>query len=253
MQQASSQQQSPLTGLVRHLAIIMDGNNRWARRHGLAGERGHGAGEEAVHTVVRAAAERDIKVLTLFAFSSENWRRPDDEVNHLMHLFMKALGERVEELHRQDVRLRFIGERAGLDASLCAGMDEAQQRTADNQRMTVVVAVNYGGQWDIARAARRLAEQVERGERTAASITPGILDGEICLADLPAPEMIIRTAGEQRLSNFLLWQAAYSEFWFTDELWPDVGAATLDQALTDFGRRKRRFGGRSDAGAEEQR
>jgi undecaprenyl diphosphate synthase len=251
VQQASSQQ-SPLTGLVRHLAIIMDGNNRWARRHGLSGEQGHGAGEEAVHAVVRAAAERNIEVLTLFAFSSENWRRPDDEVNHLMHLFMKALGERVEELHQQDVRLRFIGERAGLDASLCAGMDEAQQRTADNQRMTVVVAINYGGQWDIARAARRLAEQVERGERTAESITSENLDAEICLSDLPAPEMIIRTAGEQRLSNFLLWQAAYSEFWFTDELWPDFGAETLDQALADFGRRKRRFGGRSDTGAEER-
>lgn len=251
MQQASSQQQSPLTGLVRHLAIIMDGNNRWARRHGLPGERGHGAGEQAVHTVVRAAAERDIEVLTLFAFSSENWRRPDDEVNHLMHLFMKALGERVEELHQQDVRLRFIGERTGLDASLCAGMDEAQERTAGNQRMTLVVAVNYGGQWDITRAARRMAEQVERGERTAVSITPETLGGEICLADLPAPDMIIRTAGEQRLSNFLLWQAAYSEFWFADELWPDFDAEILDRALTDFGQRKRRFGGRADSGKGE--
>lgn len=252
MQQASSRQQSPLNGLVQHLAIIMDGNNRWARRHGLPGEQGHRAGEDAVHTVVRAAAERDIQVLTLFAFSSENWRRPEDEVNHLMHLFMKALGERVEELHQQDVRLRFIGDRAGLDASLCAGMDDAEERTADNRRMTLAVAVNYGGQWDIARAARRLAEQVERGERAAASVTPESLNEEISLADLPAPDMIIRTAEEQRLSNFLLWQAAYSEFWFTDELWPDFDAETLDRALTDFGRRKRRFGGRADTSAEEK-
>lgn len=248
MQQASSQQPSQLTGLVRHLAIIMDGNNRWARRHGLAGEQGHGAGEEAVQAVVRAAAERDIEVLTIFAFSSENWRRPDDEVNHLMHLFMKALGERVEELHQQGVRLRFIGERAGLDASLCAGMDEAEARTAGNARMTLAVAVNYGGQWDIARAARCLAEQVEKGERPAASITAESLGEQVCLADLPSPDMVIRTAGEQRLSNFLLWQAAYSEFWFTDELWPDFDAHTLDQALADFGRRKRRFGGRAVPG-----
>lgn len=248
MQQASSQQPSSLNGLVRHLAIIMDGNNRWARRHELSGEQGHGAGEEAVQTVVRAAAERDIEVLTIFAFSSENWRRPDDEVNQLMHLFMKALGERVEELHQQGVRLCFIGERAGLDASLCAGMEEAEARTAGNQRMTLAVAVNYGGQWDIARAAQRLAEQVENGERPAASITAETLSEHICLSDLPAPDMIIRTAGEQRLSNFLLWQAAYSEFWFTDELWPDFDADTLDQALADFGRRKRRFGGRAASG-----
>lgn len=248
LEQSSPQQQSPLNGLVRHLAIIMDGNNRWARRHGLPGEQGHRAGEDAVHTVVRAAAERQVQVLTLFAFSSENWQRPREEVNHLMHLFMKALGERVDELHEQDVRLCFIGERSGLDDSLCEGMDQAERKTADNTRMTLVVAVNYGGQWDIARAARRLAEQVERGERRASEVGPEALSHEICLGDLPAPDMIIRTAGEQRLSNFLLWQAAYSEFWFTPELWPDFDAERLDEALADFGRRKRRFGGRaSDA------
>ena len=244
MQQSSPEQQSSEAGVVRHLAIIMDGNNRWARRHGLPGEEGHRAGEQAVHTVVQAAAERGVEVVTLFAFSSENWRRPQSEVDHLMRLFMRALGERVDELHEQGVRIRFIGSRDGLDASLARGMEAAEQRTADNDRMTLVVAMNYGGQWDIARGARRLAERVAGGEMVPEAITAETLAPEMSLSDLPAPDMIIRTAGEQRLSNFLLWQAAYSEFWFSDDLWPDFDGASLDRALADFAGRRRRFGGR---------
>lgn len=224
----------------------MDGNNRWARRRGLPGEEGHRAGEDAVHRVIRHAAERRVDVVTLFAFSSENWRRPRAEVDHLMALFLKALGERVEELHDNDVRLSFIGDRRGLDDTLQAGMRDAEQRTRDNRRMHLVVAVNYGGQWDITRAARRLAEQVAEGRLAPEQVTPEALQAQLCLADLPPPDLLIRTAGERRLSNFLLWQAAYSEFWFTPVLWPDFDEAVLDEALEDFARRRRRFGGRQD-------
>lgn len=249
LDQPTTQQQSDSISGVRHLAIIMDGNNRWARRHGLASEEGHRAGEHAVHEVVRASARHDVEVLTLFAFSSENWRRPQSEVDYLLALFMRALGERVDELHEQGVCLRFIGDRSSLEASLRDGMDQAEARTANNQRMTLVVAINYGGQWDIAQASARLAELVAQGELSADAITPQTLNEHISLSELPAPDMVIRTAGEQRLSNFLLWQVAYSEFWFTDQLWPDFNAETLEQALADFQRRHRRFGGRdSDTG-----
>lgn len=228
--------------MPRHLAIIMDGNNRWARQRGLPGSEGHRAGEQAVQALIRAAAERGIHVVTLYAFSSENWRRPPDEVNHLMGLFLKALAGRVPELHENRVRLRFIGERSAFSEALQQGMDEAEALTRHNDRMTVVVAVNYGGQWDIAAAARRLAEQVVAGQLRAEEITDARLGAEVCLADLPPPDLLIRTGGEQRLSNFLLWQAAYSEFWFTPVLWPDFDAATLDQALAEYAGRQRRFG-----------
>lgn len=226
----------------RHLAIIMDGNNRWARQRGLPGGEGHRAGEQAVQALIRAAAERGIEVVTLYAFSSENWRRPQEEVNHLMGLFLQALAGRVAELHENRVRLRFIGERSAFSEALQQGMDEAEALTRNNDRMTVVVAVNYGGQWDIAAAARRLAAQVAAGQLQPEQITDARLGAEVCLADLPPPDLLIRTGGEQRLSNFLLWQAAYSEFWFTPVLWPDFDATTLDQALAEYAGRQRRFG-----------
>jgi undecaprenyl diphosphate synthase len=217
LQSAAPDIDSHVGELPRHVAIIMDGNNRWARARGLPGAEGHRAGEQAVQALIRAAAERGIQVVTLYAFSSENWRRPEDEVRHLMSLFLKALASRVAELHENQIRLRFIGERSAFSVELQQGMAEAEALTAGNARMTVVVAVNYGGQWDIAEAARRLA-------------------------DLPPPDLLIRTGGEQRLSNFLLWQAAYSEFWFSPVLWPDFDATTLDLALADYARRQRRFG-----------
>lgn len=239
------------TGTLRHLAIIMDGNNRWARRQGLPGEEGHRAGEEAVHRVVRYCGERGLEVLTLFAFSSENWARPPAEVEHLMALFMRALGSRVAELDKNNVRLRFIGDRGALRQELQRGMAEAEAQTADNDGLALVVAVNYGGQWDIANAARRLAQRIEAGELSAADVDVECLGAQVELSDLPAPDLMIRTAGEQRISNFLLWQAAYSEFWFTPVLWPDFGVAELEQAFTDFARRQRRFGGRANEEPEQ--
>ncbi|MDX1803796.1 MAG: polyprenyl diphosphate synthase [Alcanivorax sp.] len=228
--------------MPRHVAIIMDGNNRWARQRSLPGEEGHRAGEQAVQAVIRHAARCGIEALTLFAFSSENWRRPPEEVAHLMSLFLRALGARVEELHSNDVRIRFIGERAAFAEELQAGMLEAETLTADNQRMTLNIAVNYGGQWDIAQAARRLAEQIAAGDLLPEQIDQEVLGAQMEMADLPLPDLLIRTGGDQRISNFLLWQLAYSELYFTPLLWPDFDAAALDVALQDYAGRQRRFG-----------
>ncbi|ASK34116.1 di-trans,poly-cis-decaprenylcistransferase [Alcanivorax sp. N3-2A] len=230
----------------RHIAIIMDGNNRWARRQGLPGADGHRAGERAVQTVIRQAGRRGVEAVTLFAFSSENWRRPEDEVNHLMALFVRALSERVDELHDNAVRLRFLGDRSAFAEELRTGMAEAERLTADNQRMTVAIAVNYGGQWDLAQAAAALARQVRDGEMALEAIDAHALGQHLCLADLPPLDLLIRTGGEQRLSNFLLWQAAYSELYFTPLLWPDFDADALDAALRDYAGRQRRFGRSGD-------
>lgn len=226
----------------RHVAIIMDGNNRWARQRGLPGADGHRAGEQAVQTVIRFCAEQGVELVTLFAFSSENWRRPEDEVNHLMALFLRALDKRVAELHEKNVRLRFIGERSAFADDLQQGMDRAEALTASNERMTVAIAVNYGGQWDITRAARQLAAQVADGSLQVAEITEQRMQQHISLGDMPPVDLLIRTGGEQRLSNFLLWQCAYAEFWFTPVLWPDVDEKVLAEALADYAGRQRRFG-----------
>jgi undecaprenyl diphosphate synthase len=242
LQSAAADIDSHIGELPRHIAIIMDGNNRWARSRGLPGAEGHRAGEQAVQSVIRAAAERGVEVVTLYAFSSENWRRPEDEVQHLMSLFLKALAGRVAELHDHQVRLRFIGERSAFSAELQQGMYDAESLTVGNTGMTVVVAVNYGGQWDITEAAKKLAREVSLGRLQADEITAEQLAAGVCLADLPLPDLLIRTGGEQRLSNFLLWQAAYSELWFTPVLWPDFDGVMLDQALADYAGRQRRFG-----------
>jgi len=232
--------------IPRHVAIIMDGNNRWARHRDLPGAEGHRAGERAVQTVIRRAAQRGVEVVTLFAFSSENWRRPPEEVSHLMELFVRALGERVDELHENGVRLRFIGARDAFGDDLQQGMADAERRTAGNGRMTVVVAVNYGGQWDLAQAAAELARQVRDGELPLEQLDAEALGARVSMADLPLPDLLVRTGGEQRLSNFLLWQAAYSEFYFTPILWPDFDADALDAALADYAGRQRRFGRSGD-------
>ena len=226
----------------RHVAIIMDGNNRWARRQGLPSEDGHRAGEKALHAVIRRAGRAGISVVTVFAFSSENWRRPPSEVQHLMQLFMAALQHRVEELKSNRVRLRFIGDRSAFSADLQAGMQRAEAETADNYRMTLVVAVNYGGQWDMAQAARQLAMQVAEKTLDPSDIDDLRFSEQVCLSDLPPPDLLIRTGGEQRISNFLLWQLAYTELYFVPTLWPDFGAQALDQALADYAQRQRRFG-----------
>lgn len=234
--------------LPAHVAIIMDGNNRWARQRGLPGSEGHRAGEQAVQAVIRRCAEQHIAALTLFAFSSENWSRPEEEVEHLLALFLRALDQRVAELHEHGIRLRFIGDRSAFSEDLCNGMQAAEALTADNRRMTVSVAVNYGGQWDIREAVRRIASEVASGRLSVEQINDQCVAAHLSLADLPPPDLLIRTGGECRISNFLLWQAAYTELYFTPVLWPDFDGQALDRALADFSARERRFGGSGCAG-----
>jgi undecaprenyl diphosphate synthase len=230
------------SSLPRHVAIIMDGNGRWAERRHLPRYAGHRAGVQAVRGVVQACGEKGIEALTLFAFSSENWRRPAQEVGLLMDLFLTTLRREVDKLHRRAVRLRFIGDRQAFAPKLRARIDAAEELTADNRGLNLAIAVNYGGRWDIAEAARGLGERIEAGELRAADITPELLAGGLALHDLPEPDMFIRTGGEQRISNFLLWQLAYTELYFTDTLWPDFDTQAFDAALDSFARRQRRFG-----------
>ncbi|MET0380092.1 MAG: polyprenyl diphosphate synthase [Spongiibacteraceae bacterium] len=233
--------------LPRHIAIIMDGNNRWARSRGLPGVAGHKAGVEAIRAVLRAARNHGIEVLTLFAFSSENWLRPRAEVAALMQLFSTYLNSEVKKLHADGVRLRFIGQRDRLKTSLQNKMADAEKLTAGNTHSALVIAVDYGGQWDIANAAREIAMRVARGEVRPEQVDEQLLDSVTALADLPKPDLLIRTAGEQRISNFLLWQIAYAELYFTDTYWPDFGERDLLRAIEAFAQRERRFGGRLDA------
>ncbi len=235
--------------IPQHIAIIMDGNNRWARRRNLPGSAGHRAGMEAIRNVLEACNEQGVKVLTLFAFSSENWGRPRSEVRYLLALFMRYLRNETRALHKDGIRIRFIGERHRFSKRLQALMDEAEALTADNTQTTLVIAADYGGRWDIARAARRVAEQLAAGDISADDITPELLHAETCLTDLPAPDLCIRTGGDHRVSNFMLWQFAYSELYFTETLWPDFAAQDLALALEDFSGRERRFGLREGADA----
>jgi undecaprenyl diphosphate synthase len=232
--------------LPRHVAIIMDGNGRWANARNLPRYLGHREGVKAVRRVVEACINRNIETLTLFAFSSENWRRPRQEVGLLMDLFVRTLKKEVSRLDRNGVRMRFIGDRGAFDERLQSLMDSAESRTAGNHNLNLVIAVNYGGRWDVTQAARRLAQRVERGELSADDIDGELMAGELCIADLPEPDLFIRTGGEQRISNYLIWQLAYTELYFTDLLWPDFNADTLQQALTFFAGRQRRFGRTGD-------
>ena len=228
--------------IPRHIAIVMDGNGRWAQQRRRPRIIGHRAGARAVRTCVEFCLDRGIGALTLFAFSSENWNRPAEEVGGLMKLFLGALEREVEELHRLGARLRFIGERDRFDAALLARMHAAESMTAGNTRLQLTIAASYGGRQDIAHAARALAEDVAAGRLTPAQIDEAALGARVALADLPPPDLFIRTGGELRISNFLLWQLAYSELWFTDTLWPDVDDATLQQALDAYAGRERRYG-----------
>lgn len=232
----------------RHVAIIMDGNNRWAKRHALPGHAGHRAGVEAIRDVLRACRQSQVEILTLFAFSSENWGRPTPEVRALLALLSRYLRNEVRELHKDGVRVRFIGERSRFSERLQRLMANAEHLTRENAIATVVIAVDYGGRWDIARAARRLAEQVASGQLEPAAVTEEALGREIEIGDLPAPDLCIRTGGDARISNFLLWHLAYSELYFTNTLWPDFGALEFARALADYGRRERRFGQREPDG-----
>ena len=220
----------------------MDGNGRWAKQHGMPRVLGHRRGATALRHVVRACVKRQIGVLTVFAFSSENWFRPEAEVKALMLLFAHSLRREVEKLHEAGVRLRFIGDRSRFDASLQQQMQRAELYTAGNQRMVMNVAVNYGGRWDIAQAARKLVAKVLAGQAALDEMSESALAEGLELADLPEPDLLIRSGGEQRISNFLLWQMAYTELYFTPTLWPDFRVEDLDRALTWFAERDRRFG-----------
>ena len=233
-------------GTPRHIAVIMDGNGRWAAARTLPRTAGHGMGVRAVKQIVENCAKRDVQVLTLFAFSSENWQRPRDEVSMLMNRFLEALDEEIDDLHRNGVRVRFIGNLSQLSAPLRERMNAAMALTQENQGMTLVIAVAYGGRWDIAVAARELARRCVAGELSSDAIDEAAVASQVALAGLPDglsdPDLLIRTGGEQRISNFLLWNLAYTELYFCDALWPDFNERELDAAIEHFGRRQRRFG-----------
>ena len=227
----------------RHVAIIMDGNGRWAAARGLPRVEGHRRGVEALRRTIRAAGEIGIQVITIFSFSAENWSRPETEIYELMGLLRRFIRNDLAELHKSNVRVRIIGERVGLEPDIGRLLTEAEELTRANSGLTLVVAFNYGARQEIARAARRIAEQVERGTLHAADVTVETVGRFLDAPDLPDPDLIIRTSGEQRLSNFLLWQSAYSELVFMPTYWPDFDRATLEAAIHEYQQRERRFGG----------
>ena len=233
----------PETATVpRHMAIVMDGNGRWAKARHQPRSFGHNAGRKAVREAVESCLREGVQALTLFAFSSENWARPQDEVGALMSLFVRALDKEVDELHGYGVRLSFIGDLSAFDPPLRQRMQTAMARTAGNSKLQLNVAVNYGGRWDIAQASRQAAAAVARGELRVDEIDEARLNQWMCLTDAPPLDLFIRTGGETRISNFLLWQAAYAEFYFTDTLWPDFDQACLRRAIEDYAGRERRYG-----------
>jgi undecaprenyl diphosphate synthase len=226
-----------------HVAIIMDGNGRWAKARGLPRVAGHRRGADAVRRVVRGAGELGIPVLTLFAFSTENWTRPADEVNDLMGLLRHYLRNELEELHKNGARLRVIGNRDGLAADIVRDIADAEKMTHANSRIDVNICINYGARDEILQATRSLARRVAAGELAADDIDEPVFEQELLTAGVPDPDLLIRTSGEQRISNFLLWQCAYAELVFVDTLWPDFGKDHLEQAIAEFRRRERRYGG----------
>jgi undecaprenyl diphosphate synthase len=226
---------SAANAIPHHIAIVMDGNGRWATRRYLPRVAGHRQGVESLRRCVRACSDRGVRVLTVFAFSSENWNRPPEEVSGLMELLAMALGREVPQLKHDGVRIHIVGDRSTLSEKMRLGLAQAEATTAQNTRLILNVCFNYGGRWDIAQAAAKLATQGE-------AITEASLDRAMALAHVPDPDLLIRTGGERRISNFLLWQAAYSELYFSDRLWPDFDEIALDEAIADYGRRERRFG-----------
>ena len=220
----------------------MDGNGRWARKRSLPRHAGHRSGAKSVRQIVENSARHGVEYLTLFAFSSENWRRPEEEVGMLMSLFLEALRREVADLHKNNVKLRFIGERERLESKLIEKISNAEALTANNTGLRLQVAVAYGGRWDIVEAARSVARKVVSGEIAADSIDEAAFAAELQLGGAPDPDLLIRTGGEQRISNFLLWNLAYAELWFTDVLWPDFGQAEFEAALAYYSQRQRRYG-----------
>lgn len=240
----SSTQEIPnVPDVPRHIAIIMDGNGRWAKKRFLPRVAGHKRGVETVRTLVQLCIDRGVEHLTLFAFSSENWRRPADEVSFLMQLFMQALNAEVRRLHKNNIRLRIIGDLSRFEPQLVAKIHAAELLTAQNTALTLSVAANYGGRWDILNAVNKM---MLNKPDLSEPVTEQDLIPHLCLADAPEPDLFIRTGGEQRVSNFLLWQLAYTEFYFTDRLWPDFDEQALDQAIESYQKRERRFGRTSE-------
>lgn len=239
---APANQTGVLPALPRHVAVIMDGNGRWARRRALPRVAGHRKGQERVRELVTACGDKGIRHLTLFAFSSENWGRPAEEVQTLMDLFGRALAQEIDRLHENKVRFRVIGDTARFEPALQAAIQAAQQRTQGNDALTLSIAANYGGRWDIAQASAAIARRVAAGELRVEDIGAETVARHLCLADAPEPDLFIRTGGESRVSNFLLWQLAYTELYFTPVLWPDFDGEQFEQALAWYAGRQRRFG-----------
>ena len=230
------------SNIPKHVAIVMDGNGRWAKSRLMPRFAGHKRGVDAVKRTVQACCELGVEHLTLFAFSSENWRRPEEEVSLLMRLFIRVLRKDVEAMHRENICLRIIGDTTAFEPELQAAISSAQELTKNNTRLFLNIAANYGGRWDITQACRSLAEDVAAGRLAPADISESLLDARISLAGQPPPDLFIRTGGDLRISNFLLWQLAYTELWFTETLWPDLDDSVLDAAMAAFADRERRFG-----------
>jgi len=247
-QSASSSTSSipPVSDHPQHVAIIMDGNGRWAKARGLPRVAGHKKGKDSVRAMVEACGEFQIPYLTLFAFSSENWRRPKTEIRLLMELFLGALEHEVAELHANGVRFRVVGDIGPFGSRIVTRIREAENLTANNRNLTLTVAANYGGRWDITQACRQLMKQVTTGQLSVNDITPENLEPYLSMSGIPEPDLFIRTGGEQRISNFLLWQLAYTELYFTPVLWPDFGRDQLAEAVRSFAGRQRRFGQTGD-------
>jgi undecaprenyl diphosphate synthase len=236
----------PLSALPRHVAVIMDGNGRWARGRGLPRIAGHRKGVEAVRELVTACGERGVPYLTLFAFSSENWRRPESEVRLLLELFLMALDKEVKKLHTNNVRFRVIGDIERFGPKLGARIRDAEALTRDNRGLILTIAANYGGRWDITQACKALAREAAAGRLDPEVIVADSLEPHLSMAGIPEPDLFIRTGGEQRISNFLLWQLAYTELYFSPVLWPDFDRVQFEQALASFASRQRRFGQTGD-------
>jgi undecaprenyl diphosphate synthase len=246
MHPSSTRHIPEVSAVPRHVAIIMDGNGRWAKQRHLPRVAGHRKGVETVRTTIRTAIERGVEYLTLFAFSSENWRRPADEVSILMELFMRALEQEVAKLHENEVRFRVVGDLARFDPRICELIAAGEELTRGNTRLTLTIAANYGGRWDIAQAAKRYYQLHRDALEPDAPLDPDALAPFLAMSYAPEPDLFVRTGGEERISNFLLWQLAYTELYFTPTLWPDFDAAALDAAIASYRQRERRFGRTSE-------
>jgi undecaprenyl diphosphate synthase len=242
----NSSEQLAEKSMPQHVAVIMDGNGRWAKKKGKIRTFGHKAGVKAVRASVSYALKNGVQVLTLFAFSSENWNRPAEEVGVLMELFKMVLGSEVKKLHKNNVRLNIIGDTSRFDSKLVSKIREAEELTENNDSLVLNIAANYGGRWDIVNAAKQLATQVHTGKIDVADIDEETFSRHTCAADLPAVDLLIRTGGEQRISNFLLWQIAYAELYFSEDFWPDFDEAAFQVAVDAFTERQRRFGKTSE-------